>query len=74
MGFSPFGVVTEGMDVVKQLYSGYGEGAPQGRGPSQQQIAIQGNKYLDESFPKLDKIVKATISVGKPAADAPSDE
>jgi len=74
MGFSPFGVVTEGMDVVKQLYSGYGDGAPQGRGPNQSRIAMQGNEYLDENFPKLDKIVKVTISEGKPAAVAPSDE
>jgi peptidyl-prolyl cis-trans isomerase A (cyclophilin A) len=67
MGFSPFGVVTEGMDIVKSLYSGYGDGPPRGRGPNQGQIAMQGNAYLDESFPELDKIVKATISEGKPA-------
>ena len=74
MGFSPFGVVTEGLDVVQQLYSGYGDGAPQGRGPNQGQIAMEGNAYLDANFPKLDKIVKATISEGKPAADAPSGD
>src|SRR5213596_1497254 len=28
MGFSPFGRVVEGMDVVDRLYGGYGEGAP----------------------------------------------
>ena len=28
MGFAPFGLVTDGMDVVKKLHSGYGEGAP----------------------------------------------
>merc|ERR1719460_2442488 len=42
-GFSPFGKVTEGMDVVDQLYGGYGEGAPQGQGPAQDQIESQGN-------------------------------
>jgi peptidyl-prolyl cis-trans isomerase A (cyclophilin A) len=67
MGFSTFGVVTEGMDVVAGLYAGYGEK------PNQGEIARRGNAYLDESFPKLDKIVKATISEGKPAADAPSE-
>src|ERR1700691_5205612 len=37
-GFTPIGKVTDGMDVVKSLYSGYGEMAeqPGGRGPSQQ--------------------------------------
>lgn len=66
MGFSPFGAVTEGIDVVTKLYSGYGDGAPRGRGPSQQQITMEGNAYLDKNFSELDKIVKATISEGKP--------
>ena len=30
MGFSPFGKVTEGMDVVDKINSEYGEGAPRG--------------------------------------------
>src|SRR5439155_5100274 len=34
-GFAPFGEVASGMDVVNKLYSGYGEGAPSGRGPEQ---------------------------------------
>ena len=29
-GFAPFGKVVSGMNVVDQLYSGYGEGAPRG--------------------------------------------
>ena len=32
LGFSPFGEIVEGMEVVDQLYSGYGEGAPGGTG------------------------------------------
>ena len=61
MGFAPFGEVVEGMDVVDQLYSGYGEGAPGGSGPSQAQIQAQGNEYLEEAFPELDSIERATI-------------
>lgn len=61
MGFSPFGAVVEGKDVLAKLYTGYGEGAPNGRGPDQQRIMVEGDKYLQKSFPKLDKIVKATI-------------
>ena len=51
-GFSPFGRVTDGMDVVDDLYSGYGEGAPSGRGPNQQLLQTQGNPYLDRKLPR----------------------
>jgi peptidyl-prolyl cis-trans isomerase A (cyclophilin A) len=60
-GFAPFGRVVEGMDVVDRLYTGYGEGAPQGRGPSQPQIVAEGNAYLQRDFPDLDFIERATI-------------
>jgi len=59
--FAPFGRVSEGMDVVDKLYAGYGEGAPQGRGPRQDLVQGQGNEYLREGFPKLDYIQKATL-------------
>ncbi len=62
MGFAPFGTVVEGMDIVESLHSGYGEGAPHGRGPDQGRIQSQGNAYLEKEFPKLDYIVKATIA------------
>jgi peptidyl-prolyl cis-trans isomerase A (cyclophilin A) len=60
-GFSPFGKVTEGMDVVDRIYSGYGEGAPSGRGPDQGLTQMQGNAYLKKEFPNLDYIKSATI-------------
>ena len=60
-GFAPFGKVTEGMDVVDKLYSGYGEGAPNGSGPSQKRMERQGNPYLQADFPKLDYIKKTEI-------------
>jgi peptidyl-prolyl cis-trans isomerase A (cyclophilin A) len=59
-GFAPFGR-TEDMDVVTSLYSGYGEGAPTGRGPSQPLVAEQGNEYLRRDFPELDYIRTARI-------------
>jgi peptidyl-prolyl cis-trans isomerase A (cyclophilin A) len=61
MGFAPFGEVVEGMNVVDSLYGGYGEGAPNGRGPDQMRIHIEGEKYLARQFPRLDKIKKATV-------------
>jgi peptidyl-prolyl cis-trans isomerase A (cyclophilin A) len=60
-GFSPFGRVTTGMDVAEKLFAGYGEGAPQGRGPDQSLVQLQGNAYLNSAFPNLDYIKKATI-------------
>lgn len=61
MGFAPFGKVVSGMDVVDKLYSGYGEGAPNGQGPNQNRIQTEGNAYLTQSFPRLDHVTKASI-------------
>ncbi|MCM2267966.1 MAG: peptidylprolyl isomerase [Elusimicrobiales bacterium] len=61
MGFSPFGKVTEGMDVVEKIYNGYGEGAPSGMGPDQGRVQMQGNAYLKADFPKLDYILGAEL-------------
>ncbi len=63
MGFSPFGKVTEGMEVVEALYSGYGEGAPSGAGPAQNRLQAEGNTYLKSDFPQLDFIKTARIVV-----------
>jgi peptidyl-prolyl cis-trans isomerase A (cyclophilin A) len=60
-GFSPFGQVVSGMKVVDSLYSGYGEGAPGGRGPNQARVQTEGNAYLASAFPNLDYVKKATI-------------
>lgn len=54
-GFAPFAEVTDGMDVVDKLYSGYGEA------PDQEAITKRGNAYLQGKFPKLDYIQKGTI-------------
>ena len=61
MGFSPFGKVSEGMDVVDKINGEYGEGAPGGRGPNQGRVQQEGNAYLKKSFPNLDYIKTATI-------------
>ena len=61
-GFAPFAVVVEGMDVVRQLYGGYGDMVAQGgRGVDTTRLYQEGNAYLDRSFPKLDRIVKASL-------------
>jgi len=67
-GFSPFGQVVTGMDVVDSFYAEYGEGAPSGGGPNQARIQSEGNAYLTKEFPKLDFIKKATIVPAAAAA------
>ena len=62
MGFTPFGKVVKGLEVVDGLYAGYGEGAPGGRGPNQGRLNAEGNAYLKSDFPQLDYVKKATIS------------
>jgi peptidyl-prolyl cis-trans isomerase A (cyclophilin A) len=60
-GFSPFGRVISGMDVVDKLNAEYGEGAPRGRGPDQGRMQMEGNAYLSRDFGRLDFVRKATI-------------
>jgi len=60
-GFSPFGKVVEGMNVVDKLYAGYGDGPPQGEGVDQSKAEAQGAEYIESHFPKLDKIVTAEV-------------
>jgi hypothetical protein len=57
--------VTAGLDIVDQLFDGYGES------PSQGQISAKGKAYLAANFPKLDLIKTTTIS-GLPAPAAKS--
>jgi peptidyl-prolyl cis-trans isomerase A (cyclophilin A) len=60
--FVPFGRVVQGMEVVDSLNAMYGEfpaadvpfGIPK-------RLYAESNKYLDEKFPQLDRIVKVTI-------------
>jgi len=53
-GFAPIGVVTKGMDLVDQIYGGYGEKPDQGK------IQRMGNEYLNKDFPLLSYIAKTT--------------
>jgi peptidyl-prolyl cis-trans isomerase A (cyclophilin A) len=61
MGFPPIGEVIRGMEVVDALHTGYGEGAPAGRGPSQDRLTAEGEPYLAREFPQLDRIRTARI-------------
>jgi homoserine O-acetyltransferase len=60
--FVPIGKVIEGMDVADRLYSGYVETSGGGiRAGKQDALFNGGNAYLQQNFPKLDWIRKATI-------------
>merc|ERR1719192_3274779 len=49
-GFSPFGFVTDGMDLVKKINDEYREKPSQGRGNS------EGNAYFLKNYPRLSYI------------------
>ena len=62
-GFAPIGRIVSGMDVVDQLYGGYGETAGGGmRAGKQDRMMNEGNAHLDRDFPKLDRLVRARVS------------
>jgi peptidyl-prolyl cis-trans isomerase A (cyclophilin A) len=54
-GFAPIGRVVKGLDVVRNLYDGYGES------PDQDRLHYDGDRYLEKNFPLLDRITAATI-------------
>ena len=61
--FTVLGTVVEGMAVLDSLYSGYGEesgsGVRQGRqGP----LERGGNAFMDREYPKLDRILRVTVT------------
>jgi peptidyl-prolyl cis-trans isomerase A (cyclophilin A) len=60
-GFAPLGQVIQGMDVVDDIFAGYGEMPPRGSGPDPTEIQMEGDSYLAAKFPHLDYIKKATI-------------
>ena len=61
-GFAPFGEVVEGMDVVDKINPEYQEQPDQGK------IQQQGKAYLDRYFPRLDRILSASIVPATPPA------
>ncbi len=63
-GFSPFGEVIQGMEVVGTLYSGYGDGPPRGEGVYQAMAIARGDEYLNQEFPLLDRILTAKLVEG----------
>lgn len=60
--FVPFGKIIEGLNAALALNSEYGERAGSGiRAGHQDLLFEQGNAYLDQNFPRLDKLIRATV-------------
>ncbi len=57
MGFTPFGKVVSGMDVVKKVNTEYGEN----HGAVQRRFQAEGNEYIKKEFPKIDFIKSVTL-------------
>jgi cyclophilin family peptidyl-prolyl cis-trans isomerase len=65
-GYPPIGEVIEGMDIVEAFYGGYGEKV------SVDTLQMRGNRWLDERYPGLSRIVGARIRDRWGAVAAPS--
>lgn len=62
-GFTPFGHVSEGLEIAEAIHSEYLER------PDQSRIQSEGNEYLNKEFPNLDSIKNATVLESSSAAD-----
>jgi len=62
LGFTPIGRVLEGMEVADSLYGGY-QDLPISEPPlgDVQRMYRETNRYLDQRYPKLDRIIRVTI-------------
>lgn len=56
-GFTPFGKVVEGMEVIDKINTEYGEN----RGNVQGEFKLKGNDYIKQKFPNIDFIKSVTI-------------
>ncbi|HEV8145918.1 MAG TPA: peptidylprolyl isomerase [Bryobacteraceae bacterium] len=68
LGFAPFGKVVEGMEVAEQFFSGYNAQFGGDSGQLQGPIGDKGKVFVEKEFPKLDKILRASIVPATPAA------
>jgi homoserine O-acetyltransferase len=60
--FTVLGRVVHGMAVLDSLHAGYGEGSGGGmRQGLQGPLATGGNAYMDREFPRLDRVLRATV-------------
>ena len=59
--FVPIAKITQGVDVIDKLYTGYGEMRPEGKWIDRGRVEEETNEYLVQRFPKLDYIQRTEI-------------
>ncbi|MCX5768398.1 MAG: peptidylprolyl isomerase [Gemmatimonadetes bacterium] len=65
--FTVLGTVVEGLAVLDSLYGGYGENSGSGvRQGKQGPLERGGNAFMDREYPKLDRILRVTVTVPPP--------
>lgn len=70
--FVPFGKIIEGLNAALALNSEYGERSGGGiRAGHQDLMFEQGNAYLDANFPRLDRLIRATVLSDRPDRSNP---
>ena len=65
--FAPIGRVIQGMEVADSLFANYGE-LPISDPPlgNPKRLYAESNRYLDEKYPELDRIIRITIRPDTP--------
>jgi hypothetical protein len=58
---TPVGKVVQGIESIRNLYSGYGDMPPWGKGPEQGLITNRGRKYIEEEYPLLDRFLHCSV-------------
>jgi len=68
---NPFGIVTSGMDVLDNFYSGYGDLTQfGGKAPDPIRLARDGGSFLLTEYPKLDYITSCARTSSPPASSS----
>mmetsp|Transcript_15000 Transcript_15000/g.21883 ORF Transcript_15000/g.21883 Transcript_15000/m.21883 type:complete len:259 (+) Transcript_15000:199-975(+) len=70
---TPIGMVTSGMENIRNLYSDYGDMPPWGKGPEQGPIHARGSAYIEEEYPLLDKFIHCSVE-RNPENDSPKEQ
>lgn len=72
LNFVPFGKVIEGMNAAIAINGEYGERAGSGiRAGHQDLLFEKGNAWLDANFPRLDRLIRATVLSDRPDSSNP---
>jgi hypothetical protein len=58
---TPVGKVVQGIESIRNLYSGYGDMPPWGKGPQQGLITNKGRRYIEEEYPLLDRFLHCSV-------------